>query len=261
MFATHFFENMILNTFRDMTAVGIGNLFVGLFVTSPTDTGSAGLEVAYTGYARQPVSFTIPYEESGGIGIRNTTDMIWAAAPADVGIVRYVGVFDTQTIGAGNMLLYGELNIPLDVRAGQQPSIYEGEMLYFALGAYSVRLKTDMLNVLRGQNLNGFNPFMALFDGDPEGAGVELSGGAYARPALTFGAPAIQVGGHTLISNTSVARFPMPTTPWGNWAYQGIMDAPTGGNLLVSSINPRPEVIQRGYVPVVPVANARVSLH
>lgn len=261
MFATHFFENMILNTFRGTSAVGIGSLHVGLFFTNPTDTGTAGLEIAYTGYARQPLMFTPPAPESGGLGVRNTQDLLWAEAPSDLGIVNHIGIFDTATLGAGNMILYGQLNIPLDIRAGQQPSIHEGEMLYFALGNFTNRLRTDMLNVLRGQTMPGFTPFAALFDGDPTTSGVELSGGGYGRPEIVFGNPTIQTAGHTMITNTAGSRFPMPTSPWGNWAFQGIMDAASGGHVLTAMANPNPEIIQRGYIPVIPTGGARVSLH
>ena len=85
MFATHFFENRILNTFRGTTATGINECFVALFFSNPTDTGQAGVEVNYQNYTRMKVTWSTPYEESGGIGIRNTNEMLWAISESDIG--------------------------------------------------------------------------------------------------------------------------------------------------------------------------------
>ena len=260
MFATNFFESQILNTLRNVTLPGYGDLFVGLFLSSPGETGSAGIEVQYNGYTRLPVSFTPPFEESGGMGIRNTNDMLWQSATSDVGQARFIGILDSATVGSGNMLLYGELTIPLDIRSGQQPSIYTGDILYFITGDSSRHFKTRVLNVLRNQSLAGFIPHVALFDGDPELTGVELSGPSYSRVAVTFTPPQEQIGGQMSVVNSNLLRFPSPTTPWGNWAADGLMDASTGGNLIFKAINPMPEVIQRNYVPQVAAGDYEVAV-
>jgi len=261
MFATHFFEARILNTFNNATAIGIGGLYVGLFMSNPTDTGISGVEVNYTGYARQPLAFSIPYEESGGIGVRNTDDLLWQPAPVDVGTARFVGIYDSATIGTGNMVLYGELTVPLEIRANQQPSIYEGDILYYIQGDFTGSFMTKIMNVLRGENLPGFEPYMALFDGDPEDSGIELSGGNYMRPAIMFGAPAVQVGGHSQIRNTNLVRFPSPTSVWGNWAWSGIRDAEMGGDVVTKLANPFPELLQKNYVPQIKIGDCRVALN
>jgi hypothetical protein len=260
MYATQYFEAKILNTFNNITATGVGSLYVALFMSSPTNTGQAGVEVNYSGYTRQPVQFTAPYEESGGIGVRNNADLLWQPAPGDVGQARFIGIYDSATAGSGNMLLYGELSVPLDIRAGQQPSIYRGDILYYIQGQYSKYFMTAIMNVLRNQNLPGFVPHMALFDGDPETVGVELSGGAYARPVISFGAPTVQVGGQTQIQSTNVVRFPSPTSTWGNWAWSGIKDAINGGNLVTKLANPAPEVLQANYVPQINIGDCKAAL-
>jgi len=261
MFASHFFESRILNTFNGITAVGAGNLFIALFMSNPGNTGLQGIEVNYSGYARQPIAFGVPYDESGGIGVKNTDALLWNPAPSDVGQARFIGIFDSATVGSGNMYLYGELTVPLDIRAGQQPSIYTGDVLYFIHGDFSRHFMTAILNVLRNQNLNGFAPHMCLFDGDPEGTGIELSGGSYARPAINFGAPVVQVGNQTQIENTNIVRFPSPTTTWGTWAWSGIRDAASGGNLITKLPNAFTEVIHPNYVPQLGVGDCRISLN
>ena len=66
--------------------------------------------------------------------------------------------------------------------------------------------------------------------------GTEVSGGAYARVAVTSssGWSAIS-GGSTApsqISNAGVITFPTPTVSWGTVLAVGIFDAATVGNLL-----------------------------
>jgi len=260
MYATRYFEAKILNTFNNITATGHGELFVALFHSNPTDTGTAGTEVQYTGYARQRITFTAPYAESGGIGVRNTDILLWASAPSDIGQARFIGVYDSATLNTGNMLLYGELSIPLNIHEGNEPSILQGDILYFITG-FSMSFNTRVMNVLRGTNLNGFIPYLALYDGDPETAGAELTGASYARPSLSFGAPVPQVGGQTQIANTNRAGFPSPTTTWGLWAWTGIRNGPTMGELILKFPKPNPEVLQPNYVPHIPAGECKVSLH
>lgn len=248
MYATHFFENQILNVLRNVTLTGYSNLHIGLFMNNPTNTGTAGLEVNYTGYERLPITFTPPFEESGGMAIRNTTDILWETAPQDVGNVHHIGIFDSPVIGAGNMLLYGELTIPLNIRSGQQPAIYTGDILYILQGDTTRYFKTAVLNVLRNQTLAGFQPHLALFDGDPELSGLELSGPSYARPQISFGDRTIEVGGQSRIANNALVRFNSPTDTWGDWNWDGLLDAATGGNLIFKFQNPIPETIHRNYV-------------
>lgn len=62
---------------------------------------------------------------------------------------------------------------------------------------------------------------------NPGDVGVEVSGGSYARQAITFDLP---VDG--LSSNSGEVSFPMATAPWGVVLAVGLFDALTGGNLL-----------------------------
>ena len=71
--------------------------------------------------------------------------------------------------------------------------------------------------------------YLALYTSDPTDAdtGTEVSGGAYARQAITFSAPS---NGST--SNSSTITFPTATGNWGTITHMGIRDASSGGNLL-----------------------------
>lgn len=68
----------------------------------------------------------------------------------------------------------------------------------------------------------------------PDGTGgVEVTGNAYARQAVTFGAPGAAGDGSQKCTNTGVITFPTATPGnWGTIVGVGIFDAVTAGNLL-----------------------------
>jgi hypothetical protein len=261
MLATHFFESLVLNTFNNITAVGQTNLHIALYATDPTDTGTAGVEILYDGYQRQSVVFTVPAEGGGGMAIQNTMDLQWATAPTDAGQARYLGLLDSGVVGAGNMLLRGELTRPLDIRANQQPNLYAGHVSFYLYGDSTLVWKTRVLNLLRGQNMIGVTPFGAIFDGDPETGGSELAGASYARAAIEFSLPEVQPAGFTLITNTNVARFPNPTTTWGMFSHFVVMDAQHGGQPLFRIPVQEPEVLHPNYVPQTGIGDIRMTLN
>lgn len=71
--------------------------------------------------------------------------------------------------------------------------------------------------------------YVALYTAAPTdaGGGTQVSGGGYARQAVTFGAPS---GG--VIANTAPVAFTVGASGWGNVTHIGYFDAATGGNLL-----------------------------
>jgi hypothetical protein len=71
--------------------------------------------------------------------------------------------------------------------------------------------------------------YVGLFTAAPTdaGGGTEVSGGGYARQAVTFSAAS---GGST--SNNAAINFPTATASWGTVVAFGLFDASTGGNLL-----------------------------
>jgi hypothetical protein len=70
--------------------------------------------------------------------------------------------------------------------------------------------------------------FTAVSDAEA-GTGTEVSGGSYARQAVTFSAPS---NGAT--SNSGIITFPTASAPWGTVTHAAIMDASTSGNCLTS---------------------------
>ena len=112
------------------------------------------------------------------------------------------------------------------------------------MGAMSNYLEQALLNmVFRNQNYTRPSTvYVALYTSDPTEAdtGTEVSGGSYARQAVTFGAPT-QVGTAAQIANSSDVVFPVATANWGTITHVGIRDAATSGNLLYYApvANPR----------------------
>lgn len=71
--------------------------------------------------------------------------------------------------------------------------------------------------------------FIALFTVTPTsaGGGTEVTGGSYARQAVTFSASS---GGAT--SNSGPINFPTPTLDWGHVTGVAVFDASSAGNML-----------------------------
>lgn len=66
------------------------------------------------------------------------------------------------------------------------------------------------------------------------GFGTEVSGGSYARVAVTNASAqwAAPSGGNGTTSNVNAITFPAPTANWGQVTHWFIADASSGGNLL-----------------------------
>ena len=105
-----------------------------------------------------------------------------------------------------------------------------------------------VLNVLRGSALAGLTPYVGLFSvapADDAGAGAELAGNGYARQAITFGAPAADVGNVRKVSNTLAIQFGPALASWLQAVAFGVFDAQANGNLLYWDTLPTPKTIEQ----------------
>lgn len=84
----------------------------------------------------------------------------------------------------------------------------------------------------RNTSLPAITPRVGLLTAAPSdsAAGTEVTGGGYARQAVTFGAPT-QVGEDAVVSNTGTVTFTRTGTAV-NAVAVGIYDAATAGNLI-----------------------------
>jgi hypothetical protein len=85
--------------------------------------------------------------------------------------------------------------------------------------------------------------YLALFTSAPSdaGGGTEVSGGAYARQTVALDAAA---GGAS--ANTSDVTFPQATADWGTVTHCALMDAVSGGNMLMWTPLDAPKTVNNG---------------
>lgn len=101
--------------------------------------------------------------------------------------------------------------------------------------------------------------YVALYTATPTDstAGTEVTGGSYARVAVTSalanwagtqsaGSTTASTGTGGTTSNNGAVTFPAPTAPWGNVTGFGILDSLTAGNLLIYAALTTPKTINSG---------------
>lgn len=99
--------------------------------------------------------------------------------------------------------------------------------------------------------------YVSLWTSDPTdaGSGTEVSGGSYARTAVTFGAPA-----NGVTTNSADVTFPTATASWGTVGWIGINDASTSGNLLYHTALDTSKTIDSGDIFKITTGNLSVTL-
>ena len=98
--------------------------------------------------------------------------------------------------------------------------------------------------------------YLALYTSDPTDAdtGTEVSGGSYARQAITFGAPSNGVS-----TNSAAIEFPAASASWGTITHVGIRDASTSGNLLFHTPLDTSKAIGSGDIFKITTGNLSVT--
>ena len=99
--------------------------------------------------------------------------------------------------------------------------------------------------------------YVSLWTSDPTdaGSGTEVSGGSYARTAVTFGAPS-----NGVTTNNADVTFPTATASWGTVGWIGINDAATSGNLLYHTALDTAKAIDSGDIFKIASGNLSVTL-
>jgi hypothetical protein len=99
--------------------------------------------------------------------------------------------------------------------------------------------------------------YVSLWTSDPTdaGSGTEVSGGSYARTAVTFGAPS-----NGASTNSADVTFPTATASWGTVGWIGINDAATSGNLLYHTALDTSKTIDSGDIFKISTGNLSVTL-
>lgn len=99
--------------------------------------------------------------------------------------------------------------------------------------------------------------YVGLYTSDPTDAntGTEVSGGSYARTAVTFGAPS-----NGVTTNSAAVEFPQATGSWGTVGWIGILDASTAGNLLYHTALDASKTIDSGDIFKIAIGSLSVTL-
>lgn len=259
MYASNYLETAVLNSMRGQTFTAPSAVYVALYLSDPGESGSGGTEVSYPAYQRQVITFSEPASEAGGIGFKNVSQITFPIPESAAGTIQWIGIMDSQV--GGNQLCRAELTEPLNIGANEPPVFLPGDISFYLTGNFSKSFKTRILNTLRGTSLTGFTPHFALYNGDPENGGAELSGDNYARVSLTFSSPSEQESGRLMIQNSAAANFNRPTTDWGNWSYSAIYDAASSGNPVAFVKRTSAKDIKRGYMPTIASGAIKIGVN
>jgi len=98
--------------------------------------------------------------------------------------------------------------------------------------------------------------YLALYTAAPSdtGGGTEVSGGSYARKAVSF-----TVSGDTA-SNSAAVEFDVATAAWGTISHIGVFDASSGGNLIAYAALTASKTIDDGDVLRVPAGDLDITM-
>ena len=153
MYACDYLENGVLNVLRGVTFTAPAKVYLALYLNDPGEDGASGTEVSYAGYKRVEIDFSAPADTNGGIGVQNITDLTFPNPVAAAGTITHIGIVDSLT--GGNMLCRGELTEPLVIGADEPPVFLAGDVLFYLTGNLSKAWKSKVLNILRGQSIQG----------------------------------------------------------------------------------------------------------
>jgi len=127
------------------------------------------------------------------------------------------------------------------------------------MAEFSNYLENALINaVLRNTSYTSpATVYVSLYTTDPTDAdsGTEVSGGSYARTAVTMGAPSNGVS-----TNSADVTFPTATASWGTVTHIGIHDALTTGNLLFHTPLDTSKTIDSGDIFKIETGNLSVTL-
>jgi hypothetical protein len=127
------------------------------------------------------------------------------------------------------------------------------------MAEFSNYLEAKLLNhVLRNTSYTPpATTYVGLFTTAPSdsGPGTEVSGGSYARQALS-----VTTATEGIVTSSADVNFPQATGSWGTISHLGIFDASTSGNLLMYTPLTASKTIDTGDIIKISSGNLTVSL-
>jgi hypothetical protein len=115
--------------------------YVALFTQSPTvnyvdNTAEDGVEVSGASYTRKQITWgnaTASTDLTNSSSIKNSDSIAWNNITSSWGTVTTVGVFDSSTVGGGNLLWFGPLSTSITLITGDTFTI-QANSLTLTLG-------------------------------------------------------------------------------------------------------------------------------
>ena len=101
-------------------------LYLALYVNNPTGADT-GTEASYTGYARQPVTFSVPYNVGEAIAIETVAEIQFPPVPENSGSISFAALRTAET--DGELIYFGELATTFHLNEGVQPVIPTGGLV------------------------------------------------------------------------------------------------------------------------------------
>ena len=114
--------------------------------------------------------------------------------------------------------------------------------------------ENKMLSLLKADGSYYLGLYTVVPSDDGTG-GTEVSGGGYARQAVTFGTPS-----SGSMSNSAAIEFPTATADWGTANGWGLFDAVSGGNLVWYGNITTPRQLLTGDIYRVQIGNFTLSI-
>lgn len=103
--------------------------------------------------------------------------------------------------------------------------------------------------------------YVALFTSAPSdsGGGTEVSGGSYARAAVTNDATNFPAASGGVKANGTEIAFATASAPWGNVTHFAVFDALSGGNLLFWGALTAARTVQTGDAPSIAIGQLQFT--
>ena len=119
---SNYLEDALINgTIRGTTYTAPSTVYVGLYITDPTDANT-GTEVSGGSYARQSVTFAAPTNGSSA----SNADVTFPQATGSWGTVGWIGILDASS--GGNLLYHTALDASKTIDTGDIFKIASGNL-------------------------------------------------------------------------------------------------------------------------------------
>lgn len=232
---------------------------LGIFRESPGENGSLTSEFTGGSYARQALAAAMGAADAT-TGISTSSSAItFPSNTANHGFAGWVGILDSATLGAGNVIAYTQLSNGRVINNGDPAVVIDaGRLVFSIVGAVSIMLTSYAMKKLVDHALGKSSyslptVYMGLLGSNPTIAGTqssEVGVGAYVRRLLTSSMDAVDATSGLTTNNADI-EFPDPTANYPDVNYAFGADAISAGNMLFATQLPSTLDINAGAAPVV----------